>query len=48
MTLQQPTSTSRAAEWKGIGVITANKDPDTEYPQTDCERADGCRQGKKC
>ena len=40
-TLQLPTSTSRASEWKVIWGITTNKKPDAEYPQTDFERADG-------
>ena len=34
-TPQQPTSTSRAAEWKEMQSITANKKPDTECPQAE-------------
>ena len=32
-------------EWKEIQLITANKKPDSECPQTDCERADVWWQG---
>ena len=47
-TVQQPTRTSRAAEWKDIQGTIVNKKIDAECPQTECERADGWWQGKKC
>ena len=46
--LQEPTSTSRAAEWKQISGITANKKPDKGCPRTYCDIAGGKWKGKKC
>ena len=47
-TLQQPIGNSRAAEWKEIQGITANKKPDAECPQEDCKRVNGQWWGKRC